>query len=253
MVEDNLEESVEFDPFSDNLPLELSEEVNKELDVGTAQEQEETEEAEKNKERNISVNHKENIENVDDKSNETSDKPSVFGKYSFVVELAAYIIFAVLFISLVPKYVMERVSVDGSSMNKTLTDGDQLIGEKISVRADRLKRFDIIYFYPLGNKESEAYIKRIIGLPGDTVRIKDSTIYVNNVPLSEDYAAEANFEAYDAEEAVYLNTDEYFVLGDNRNHSTDSRFRSVGVVNRKDISGRAVFRLWPINAFGKID
>ena len=170
-----------------------------------------------------------------------------------IVEIAAYLIMAILIIKFVPKYVMERVSVEGESMMETLHDGDQLIGEKLSVRFNNLKRYDIIYFAPKGNHKSVDFIKRIIGLPGETIYIVDSVVYVNGRPLQEDFAREADFLAYTAASPITLAEDEFFVMGDNRNHSTDSRSSSVGVVHLKDIEGRAVFRLWPLSDFGKID
>jgi signal peptidase I len=170
-----------------------------------------------------------------------------------IVEIAAYLIMAFLIIKFVPKYVMERVSVEGESMMETLHDGDQLIGEKLSVRFNNLKRYDIIYFAPKGNHKSVDFIKRIIGLPGETIYIVDSVVYVNGRPLQEDFAREADFLAYTAASPITLAEDEFFVMGDNRNHSTDSRSSSVGVVHLKDIEGRAVFRLWPLSDFGKID
>ncbi|MBQ3912393.1 MAG: signal peptidase I [Lachnospiraceae bacterium] len=160
---------------------------------------------------------------------------------------------AVLIIKLVPKYVMERVSVEGESMKETLQDGDQLIGEKLSVRFNSLKRYDIIYFAPKGNHKSVDFIKRIIGMPGEMIYIVDSVVYINGRPLQEDFAAEDQFLSYTAANPIYLGEDEYFVMGDNRNHSTDSRSSSVGIVHGKDIEGRAVFRLWPLSGFGRID
>ena len=183
---------------------------------------------------------------------ESEQENSTRTRIKHIAELLAYVAVAVLIVIMVPKYVMERVSVDGTSMNNTLSDGDQLIGEKLSVRFKRLKRFDIIYFHPNGNTKIEPYIKRIIGLPGDTVRIEDSVVYINGMPLQEDYAAEPEFKAYNASETIWLGENEYFVLGDNRNHSTDSR-SSVGKVKLSDIEGRAVFRIWPITEFGNID
>lgn len=171
-----------------------------------------------------------------------------------IIEGVCYLVFAILFITLVPKYVMGRVSVEGSSMCETLHDRDQLVGEKISTRHKRLKRFDIIYFHPNGRTDVEPYIKRIIGLPGEKVEIIDGEIYINDMPLSEDFAAEEeSYQRGDMDGPIYLAGDEYFVMGDNRNHSTDSRFLSVGPVKYEDIEGRAVFRLWPITGFGKID
>lgn len=172
----------------------------------------------------------------------------------FIIETVCYIVFTVLFITLVPKYVMGRVSVDGNSMCNTLNDRDQLIGEKLSKRHGTLKRFDIIYFHPNGRTDVEPYIKRIIGMPGEKVEIIEGIIYINDMPLSENFAAEKEYyKKGDMEGPVYLKGDEYFVMGDNRNHSTDSRFLSVGPVKFKDIEGRAVFRLWPLSRFGKID
>ncbi len=170
-----------------------------------------------------------------------------------ITEIAVYLIMAVLIIKLVPKYVMERVSVEGESMKETLQDGDQLIGEKLSVRFNSLKRYDIIYFAPKGNHKSVDFIKRIIGMPGEMIYIVDSVVYINGRPLQEDFAAEDQFLSYTAANPIYLGDDEYFVMGDNRNHSTDSRSSSVGIVHGKDIEGRAVFRLWPLSGFGRID
>ncbi|MCR5428886.1 MAG: signal peptidase I [Lachnospiraceae bacterium] len=170
-----------------------------------------------------------------------------------ITEIAVYLIMAVLIIKLVPKYVMERVSVEGESMKETLQDGDQLIGEKLSVRFNSLKRYDIIYFAPKGNHKSVDFIKRIIGMPGEMIYIVDSVVYINGRPLQEDFAAEDQFLSYTAANPIYLGEDEYFVMGDNRNHSTDSRSSSVGIVHGKDIEGRAVFRLWPLSGFGRID
>lgn len=191
------------------------------------------------------------MEDLKEESTELSDKKRVILQNA--LELVFYVVFAVLFITLVPKYVMERVSVDGSSMCETLHDRDQLIAEKITVRHNRLKRYDIIYFHPNGNTECEPYIKRIIGLPGDKVQILDSVIYINDYPLSEQYAAEPGFESGRAEQPIYLGSDEYFVLGDNRNHSSDSRTAYVGSVKQEDIVGKAIFRIWPLKSFGKID
>ena len=169
-----------------------------------------------------------------------------------IAEIAVYLIMAFLIIKFVPKYVMERVSVEGESMKETLQDGDQLIGEKLSVRFNNLKRYDINYFAPKGNHKSVDFIKRIIGMPGEMIYIADSVVYINGRPLQEDFAAEDQFLSYTAANPIYLGADEYFVMGDNRNHSTDSRSSSVGIVHRKDIEGRAVFRLWPLSGFGRI-
>ena len=99
------------------------------------------------------------------------------------------------------------------------------------------------------------YIKRIIGLPGERIRIEqDGTIYINNEPLEENYGYEtiaANMIGR-AKNNIILGDDEYFVMGDNRNDSKDSRFEEVGNIHRDELEGKAVFRIWPLSKFGKV-
>ncbi|MCD7841766.1 MAG: signal peptidase I, partial [Lachnospiraceae bacterium] len=147
-------------------------------------------------------------------------------------------------------YVGQRTVVDGSSMNDTLTDGDNLIVEKLSYRFGDPERFDIIVFQPYEDS-SEYYIKRIIGLPGETVRIdEDGNIYINGELLEEDYGKETIENPGRASEEITLGEDEYFVLGDNRNNSTDSRTERVGNVSRDSIVGKAWVRIWPLGSIG---
>ena len=101
-------------------------------------------------------------------------------------------------------------------------------------------------------EENTYYIKRIIGLPGETVQIVDGYVYINGQKLDEHYGNEVMAEAGLAEEPVELGDDEYFVLGDNRNNSQDSRAANVGVIHRRDILGRAWVRIWPLDQFGLI-
>ncbi|MCI9076242.1 MAG: signal peptidase I [Dorea sp.] len=149
-------------------------------------------------------------------------------------------------------FVGQRTSVSGHSMETTLQDGDQLIVDKISYRFRDPKRFDIIVF-PYQYEENVFYIKRIIGLPGETVQIKDGYTYINGQKLESDvYGAEVMEGGGIAAEPVVLGEDEYFVLGDNRNHSSDSREPSVGVLKRKDLLGRAWVRIYPFDNMGVI-
>ncbi|MCD7737087.1 MAG: signal peptidase I [Lachnospiraceae bacterium] len=161
-----------------------------------------------------------------------------------------YIAFVIVATWLILHFVGQRTVVDGSSMNNTLIDGDNLIVEKLSYRFGDPERFDIIVFQPYEDS-SEYYIKRIIGLPGETVRIDDEgNIYINGELLEEDYGKETIENPGRAEEEITLGEDEYFVLGDNRNNSTDSRTERVGNVSRDSIVGKAWVRIWPLGSIG---
>lgn len=146
-------------------------------------------------------------------------------------------------------FVGQRTHVSGESMENTLDDGDQLIVDKITYRFKEPERFDIIVF-PFHYKENTYYIKRIIGLPGETVQIVDGTIYIDGEVLEESYGREVMKDSGIAAEPLTLGEDEYFVLGDNRNASSDSRDPSVGLIHKDEIVGRAWLRIWPLDSFG---
>lgn len=147
-------------------------------------------------------------------------------------------------------FVAQRTDVNGTSMYPTLEDGDQLIADKITYRFRDPERFDIIIF-PYKYAENTYFIKRIIGLPGETVRIDEQgNIYINGEILEEDYGYETIQYAGLAAQEIQLGDDEYFVLGDNRNVSEDSRYADVGNIKREDIVGRALIRIYPFSRFG---
>lgn len=146
-------------------------------------------------------------------------------------------------------FVGQRTYVSGSSMENTLSHGDNLIVDKLSYRFRDPERFDIIVF-PFRYEEKTYYIKRIIGLPGETVQIQDGNIYIDGEILNESYGREVMKNAGLAADPITLGEDEYFVLGDNRNDSTDSRDPSVGVIHRNEIIGRAWVRIWPLSEIG---
>ena len=161
--------------------------------------------------------------------------------YLLVVLCAAYLIIT---------YVGQRTQVSGSSMETTLSDGDNLLVDKITYRFSEPKRFDIIVF-PFQYDTDTYYIKRIIGMPGETVQIDyDGNIYINGSLLEESYGREVIQNPGRAAEPITLGEDEYFVMGDNRNNSSDSRDPSVGNIHRKDIIGRAWVRIWPFAKYG---
>ena len=153
---------------------------------------------------------------------------------------------------LVITFIGQRTEVDGSSMEPMLSNGDNLIVDKISYRFRDPQRYDIIVF-PFKYQENTFYIKRIIGLPGETVQIDEQgTIYINGEVLPENYGREIiRVETVGiAANPIILGEDEYFVMGDNRNSSMDSRTEIVGNIKREDIIGRAWIRIWPLNKLG---
>ena len=180
------------------------------------------------------------------------EKKSLFTR-RFFVELGIYIILLFTCLNIVPKYVIQRTIVDGPSMKNTLQDGDNLLVEKLSVRFGDLDRFDVIVFYPYGKDHEDYYIKRIIGMPGETIQIIGSDIYINGEILEENYGKDPITYAGIASEPIELGEDEYFVMGDNRKISKDSRYEEVGVVKGENIGGRAVVRIWPLSEFGFFD
>lgn len=176
-------------------------------------------------------------------------------RHSVLRELLGWIVYIAIIIGLsylIITFVGQRTSVSGHSMETTLQDGDQLIVDKISYRFRDPKRFDIIVF-PYQYEENTFYIKRIIGLPGETIQIKDGYTYINGERLESDiYGLDVMESSGIAAEPIILGEDEYFVLGDNRNNSQDSRDPSVGVLTRDKLLGRAWIRIYPFNNMGVI-
>ncbi len=173
-----------------------------------------------------------------------------------IVEAVILIAVSALLLFGVPRFLMERVIVDGPSMETTLQDGDNILVEKVSRYFGALDRFDIVVFYP--DEESKErngryYVKRIIGLPGETIRIIDNVIYIDGEPLEESFGSTQMGAPGIAKEAIVLGEDEYFVLGDNRSISKDSRSESVGTVPLSRMGGKMILRIFPLDKFGTVN
>lgn len=166
------------------------------------------------------------------------------------LSLLICIVVALILSLVITRYVAHHTSVEGSSMEPTLTNGDQLIVENISYYLHEPERFDVVVF-PFSNEVS--YIKRIIGLPGESIQIKDGTIYINGEELTENYGKETIEDPGLAQEEIVLGDDEYFVLGDNRNASVDSRKAEVGTIKKSQIKGKAWLRFYPFSQITTIE
>lgn len=168
---------------------------------------------------------------------------SFYEKYREGISALGTVIVSAFLTYLFILFVLQPALVNGNSMAPTLNNMDCVIIDKVSYKIHEPERFDVVVF---DYKKDTHYIKRIIGLPGDTVLIgMDGVIRINGEILEEDYGREVLLNPGLAKEPITLGEDEYFVLGDNRNNSTDSRFKSVGPVSKDKIIGKAFFRIYP--------
>lgn len=163
------------------------------------------------------------------------------------------IVFLALVLYVVIQYAVQTVHVLGSSMLYTLHDNDLLVASKISYKLHAPQRGDIIVFKP-PDEASRDFIKRIIGLPGERIRIVNSVVYINDQVLHEPYLPEKwtynnNWPASGQDQTIL--PDQYFVMGDNRNHSSDSR--TFGPITLDSILGKAEVRIWPLGELGLLN
>lgn len=179
---------------------------------------------------------------------ETKKRSKISVVIEYVINVA--LIFACVF--WVPEHVMQRTTVKGSSMTNTLYHEENLLVNKLEYKFADPERYEIVIFHPFGLEKEKLYIKRVYGLPGETIQIKGDDIYINGEKIEDGFAKNGTKDPGIAEQPITLGEDEYFVLGDNRQGSTDSRDPSVGLVKRENITGHAVLRIWPLSQFGLI-
>lgn len=173
---------------------------------------------------------------------------------SNIVVIAICVLCAYLIATAITHFVAHPTKVEGESMETTLTNGDTVVIQKMSYYFGHPKRYDVVVF-PVPNYNSKTfYIKRVIGLPGEKVQIQEGKVYINDEELASDKYGKDDYiqDPGDAAEPIILAKDEYFVLGDNRNMSTDSRSSYVGLVHEKYIEGKAWKRIWPLSKFSSI-
>ncbi|MBR3771813.1 MAG: signal peptidase I [Clostridium sp.] len=175
------------------------------------------------------------------------DKKKKWRGYLF--EALIYISLCIICAVVIPNYVAQRAKVSGPSMENTLFDGDNVLVDKISYRFHNPKRFDVVVFYPYEG-DDEHFVKRVIGLPGETIQIIGPDIYINGELLEEKYGKDPIHYQGIAANPLTLGDDEFFLMGDNREVSFDSRYEDIGAVHKRAIDGKAILRMWPIKDFG---
>lgn len=170
-----------------------------------------------------------------------------------LVDLAKSLVIAFIAAALIMTFVFRTVSVSGESMFPTLNNKDRLLVEKVSYYFREPKIGDVVVIkYPANPKVQ--YIKRIVAVGGDNVKIDDNKLFINGKAVDEPYINEEMNQPINDKfkNGVEVPKDTIFVMGDNRNHSKDSRYEDVGYVNEKLIVGRANFRIYPFNNIGKV-
>jgi signal peptidase I len=160
------------------------------------------------------------------------------------------LVFALMIAALVVVFIVQPVKVEGTSMLPRLHDGERIFVNKLIYYdeyrwAPKIERGDIVVFwYP--NDPSKSYIKRVIGLPGETVEVREGTVFINGAVLEEKYLDPGENTSSASQGPIRVNPNYYFVMGDNRDNSSDSR--SWGQVPKKYIYGKALLRYWPPSA-----
>jgi signal peptidase I len=167
-----------------------------------------------------------------------------------IKDILEVIVPAIILFLVVRTFVFEVRVVPSGSMSPTIIENDRFIAGKVTLKFRAPRRGEILVFKPPASAQfSTDYVKRVIGLPGETWEMRDGAVYINGSPLEEPYLPQ-NVKIYGNFAPVKIPEDHYFMMGDNRNSSEDSRY--WGFMPAKNIRGRAVFRLWPLDRFGSI-
>ncbi len=183
---------------------------------------------------------------------EDSERISSHHRVGSLTELKSWtrdIFFAALTAILIVVFVVQPVRVEGTSMQPNLADQERIFVNKFVYHLSDIERGDVVVFwYP--KDRSKSFIKRVIGLPGEIVEVRQGTVYVDGKPLQERYLF-SEYADYYSYSPVKVGWDSYFVMGDHRNSSNDSRH--WGCVPASSIFGKAIFRYWPVSKMGLVD
>ena len=169
-----------------------------------------------------------------------------------LVEGIILILLAVVVFFVLRNFIFRNASVTGNSMAPTLNHGDVVVLNRLSYNFISPRAGDIVAF-PYQGDPSEVYIKRVVGVPGDIIDLQNGQFLINDLPMEDAFAQEHVFATGDVIFPITVGDGHFFVLGDNRNVSKDSRFASVGTVPERDVIGKVLVRFWPIGAFGRVD
>ena len=179
-------------------------------------------------------------------------KEIIYRPYEPVLKLIVDVIMIICVTYLIVVSFFNHTTVSGHSMNNTLQNYDTVLINSLAYTFHGPERYDLIVFESKIKDNSTLYVKRIIGLPGETIQIKNGKVYIDDKPLENDISKDEIFNAGLASTPIKLAYDEYFVLGDNRNNSDDSRYSNIGNVTRDSIIGKPWLRIKPVSSFGTI-
>ena len=167
-------------------------------------------------------------------------------------EWVVSLVSAAVVVLLVSNFLCTIIRVDGGSMLNTLHDGDRLYVNVLDMKLNGPERYDVVILHYPGRKGN--FVKRVIGLPGDTLEVKEGVLYINGEAVEEEYLAEERTQKFHGASSnfgpVEIPEDQYFVMGDHRDHSNDSR--QVGLIDRDMFVGKATYIFWPFNRMGAI-
>jgi len=196
-------------------------------------------------------------------SNPFTNETEVKTEQNIFIDLLQTVVIALSICVVIYLFIATPNEVHGQSMEPNFYDGELLLTNKViqylgntglKKIAGDYDRGDVVIFHHIGTGDD--FIKRVIGIEGDTVMVKDGHVFVNNVQIEEPYLPDGRrTEAgsfLEEGKPVKVPEDSYIVFGDNRGASTDSRKREVGFVNRSQMKGKVIFRYWPLNTFGVI-